>query len=235
VAAGKDDRESVVAETERRVAELVREVEGMKERDQRTLETAKMMREAPTVARDQQDAPSHRSVGQDRSMSMKWVKVRHEAGPLEPDKNVLKILIGVRDRDPLNLLTIVGAARHGKSFLVNALTGSDNVFRVSPEAVACTAGADLSPILMPLSDFKRAGGGRRTPSRPSSSAEPTVAFVDMEGQGDKSEEHDVRLAAPFLLLSKVKGGHEFGCIVQSCVPPRHRTDARVPAILRHPA
>ncbi len=234
VAAGKDDRESVV-ETERKMAELVKEAEGIKERDQRTLHNAKMMREVPTVARDYRDVPSRRSVGQDRSTSVKWVKVRHEAGPLETDEEALKILVGVRDRDPLNLLTIVGAARHGKSFLMNALAGADDVFCVSPEAVACTAGADLSPILMPLSDFKRAGGGSRTPPRPPTSAEPTVAFVDMEGQGDKSEQHDVRLAAPFLLLSKVKRGMSLVVFSnKQYVPPPRRIGICIPAILRPP-
>ncbi|CAN0363599.1 unnamed protein product, partial [Pylaiella littoralis] len=90
----------------------------------------------------------------------------------------------------LNVLTILGAAKQGKSFLMNALTGSDDVFRVSPDVVPCTAGADLSPIIMSLSEFERGGSGIN------SSHEPRIAFVDMEGQGDQSAEHDVRLATP---------------------------------------
>lgn len=218
VAAQQNDREARV-ETERKMSNLVEEAEAKKEQDERTLEIAKKLREAHTVARGRSDAPNRLNAGQKRSTSVKWVKVQHEAGPLETDEDALKILIGIRDRDPLNLLTIVGAARHGKSFLMNALTGSDNTFRVSPEAVACTAGADLSPILMPLSDFKRVGGGSRTRSRRTASVEPTVAFVDMEGQGDKCEEHDVRLAAPFLLLSKVKAGMKFGSVITGIIFP----------------
>ncbi|CAM9395147.1 unnamed protein product, partial [Ectocarpus fasciculatus] len=85
---------------------------------------------------------------------------------------------------------------------MNALTGVDNLFHVSPEPSACTAGADLSPILMGLPDFKR-GSRVAAAHHDSGSAHPTIAFVDMEGLGDKSGEHHVRLATPFLIISKV--------------------------------
>lgn len=204
VAAGKHDREAR-GEAERKIAELVREAEAMKELDQRALQDANRAREAVAHASQQLGRsrlqPVH--VGENRSTSVKWVIVQNEAGPLEAKADAREVLKYVRDGEPLNLLTIVGAARRGKSFLMNALTGSDNIFLVSPEEVACTAGADLSPILMPLAEFERGGGGSRTRG-PASANQPTIAFVDMEGHGDKSEEHDVRLAAPFLLLSKVR-------------------------------
>eukprot|EP00752_Nemacystus_decipiens_P014561 g12968.t1 len=53
---------------------------------------------------------------------------------------------------------------------------------------------------MSLSDFTTSGRGSTTGY---STSDPTLAFVDMEGQGDKSStDHDVRLATPFLLASK---------------------------------
>lgn len=62
---------------------------------------------------------------------------------------------------------------------------------------------------MPLPDFKRGGRGD-TSGPPSTSSGPTITLADMEGQGDQSAEHDIRLATPFLLLSKVRGGRKFG-------------------------
>ena len=135
------------------------------------------------------------------SSAVKWVVLEHEAGELRTTEEAGGVLSAVHEDQVVNVLTIVGAAKQGKSFLMNALTGFDNVFPVSPEPTACTAGADLSPILMRLPEFTRGGGGvaASSPCQP----HPTVAFVDMEGQGDKSPEHDVRLATPFLLVSKV--------------------------------
>lgn len=133
----------------------------------------------------------------------KWVAAND--GLLRTTEEARDILMNVPDREPLNLLTVLGAAKCGKSFLMNALTGFDDMFPVSPEVIPCTAGVDLSPILMPLLDFKRGGRGH-TSCPPSTSPGPTIAFADMEGQGDQSAEHDIRLATPFLLLSKASGG-----------------------------
>lgn len=119
------------------------------------------------------------------------------------------ILMKVPDHEPLNLLTVLGAAKCGKSFLMNALTGFDGTFPVSPEVIPCTEGVDLSPILMPLPEFRRGGQGHTSCPPPTPSG-PTIAFADMEGQGDQSADHDIRLATPFLLLSKVSGGRNHG-------------------------
>lgn len=135
------------------------------------------------------------------SSAVKWV-LEHEAEELRTTEEAGGLLSAVHEDQAINVLTIVSAAKQGKSFLMNALTGSDNVFPVSPEPTACTAGADLSPILMSLPEFEQGGdGGVATSS--SCQPHPTIAFVDMEGQGDKSPEHDVRLETPFLLVSKV--------------------------------
>ncbi len=134
--------------------------------------------------------------------AVKWVLLEAEAGSLRTSSEARDILKAARGDVVVNLLSIVGSARHGKSFLMNGLTGSDNVFPVSPEPIPCTAGADLSPLLMSLPDFER-GDGKRTVDPCSNADCPAIAFVDMEGQGDKSPEHDVRLATPFLLVSQV--------------------------------
>lgn len=109
---------------------------------------------------------------------------------------------------PLNLVTIWGAARTGKSFFLNALTGVDNLFHVSSAATPCTSGADLSKTLLSVSDLEKEDYTTSTASSASlqstSSGEtPLVGFVDMEGQGDKDSSYDVLLGTPLLLLSKV--------------------------------
>ncbi|CAM9142734.1 unnamed protein product [Ectocarpus sp. 8 AP-2014] len=136
------------------------------------------------------------------STAIKWVLAENEAGPLRATEEAGGVLAGVPQGQPLNIVTIVGNARKGKSFLMNQLTGHDAMFRASAKTEPCTAGADLSSIVMSLTDFRR---GSDSSSRASglSPSEPAIVFVDMEGQGDKSTDHDVRLATPFLLVSKV--------------------------------
>ncbi|CAN0238010.1 unnamed protein product, partial [Ectocarpus sp. 4 AP-2014] len=136
---------------------------------------------------------------QDTGRALKWVLADDEAGPLRATEAAGRVLAQVQPDQPLNIVTIVGAARKGKSFLMNALTRQDGMFRASAGTPPCTAGADLSQTLMSLSDFKNGRGS----TIHESTLNPTIAFVDMEGQGDKSTEHDVRLATPFLLVSKV--------------------------------
>ncbi|CAM9769507.1 unnamed protein product [Ectocarpus sp. 12 AP-2014] len=136
----------------------------------------------------------------DMETAVKWVTATD--GRLQATEEARERLSNVSDEQSLSVVTILGAARQGKSFLMNALTRSNNGFRVSPEVYPCTAGADLFPILMPLSEFKRGSAGNIA-HLPSSSPQPTIGFVDMEGQGDRSDERDVRLATPFLLVSKV--------------------------------
>lgn len=104
-------------------------------------------------------------------------------------------------------------------FRISARTASSSPDR-KPRCRA-GQGADLSPILLPLPVFARGSGGsaRRTPPAP---GQPAIAFVDMEGQGDKSTEHGVRLATTFLLISKVSAGVYCGitflhvCVIERC-------------------
>lgn len=113
---------------------------------------------------------------------------------------------------PVNLVSIVGPARNGKSSLMNAIIGNGDTFKMSPAVKPCTEGGDLSPHTVRLSeiDIKNAGmdgAGQETAASTRSHLDPDddpyVAFADVEGQGDESVEHDVRLATPFLLLSRV--------------------------------
>lgn len=109
---------------------------------------------------------------------------------------------------PLNLITIWGAARTGKSFFLNALARADGLFHVSGAMEPCTSGADLCRFVISGSDFARgdyaatATASGASVSRSSSVESPMVGFVDVEGQGDRHSSYDILLVTPLLLLSK---------------------------------
>lgn len=92
-----------------------------------------------------------------------------------------------------HIVTILGAARQGKSFLINLLSkaaGGSILFQVSDSSTRCTQGVDLY-----------------WPSH------GHTAFADVEGQGDRPIDYDTRLVTPTLLLSRCilfnwKGGVE---------------------------
>eukprot|EP00121_Abeoforma_whisleri_P011345 Awhi_evm1s10461 len=86
---------------------------------------------------------------------------------------------------PVNALSIIGPTRMGKSFLLNLLA-EKTVFQCSSAAAACTSGIDVSPEPLLFSDNF------------------DTFVLDLEGQGDASEEHDVKVPTPalsWLLLS----------------------------------
>lgn len=100
---------------------------------------------------------------------------------------------------PQNWVTIWGPARGGKSFFLNCLArsnGESHIFPVSSEITACTTGADLSKTTLGLNEFLHEPDAL-TPS-------PVIGFVDVEGQGDRHLSHEIMLATPLLLLSKVR-------------------------------
>lgn len=112
---------------------------------------------------------------------------------LTDDKRCEQALRSVGD-EPLHMLSIVGSARQGKSTLINKLARRD-VFRVTHGAQPCTAGVDLCLDMLPVTIVDE--------QERSDTNDGRVAFVDVEGQGDRSEEYDVTLALPIALLSQV--------------------------------
>lgn len=93
--------------------------------------------------------------------------------------------------DKLGLVTIHGQAKTGKSFLMNKLMDQPGFFAVRGGNTPTTVGVDLSPM-KPYAEFaggRGADGGK-------------IAFVDVEGQGDRGVDYDVMLTAPLLLVSK---------------------------------
>lgn len=94
------------------------------------------------------------------------------------------------EQDYVNAIMVCGRLRTGKSYLMNALLGS-NAFDVSSQAHPLTEGVRICADVVPGSHF---GWSRNRPK---------LAFLDIEGQGDKGIKHDVKVATPALLISKV--------------------------------
>jgi len=103
---------------------------------------------------------------------------------------------GVAEDVPLNLLSIFGAARQGKSFLMNLLADQQDLFKISNSREPCTQGVDISSHLSTLQRFEaHSEGGHED--------DIAIGFVDAEGQGDRDISYDSRLICPILLGSKV--------------------------------
>ncbi|KAG1699664.1 hypothetical protein DVH05_012559 [Phytophthora capsici] len=102
---------------------------------------------------------------------------------------------------PINLISIFGAARQGKSFLMNLLADQQDLFKISNLREPCTQGVDLSGHFVPLSSFSSFNGCPPVTSR--ASKDIHIGFVDAEGQGDRDITYDSRLVSPVLLASKV--------------------------------
>lgn len=83
----------------------------------------------------------------------------------------------------VNLVSVFGAARQGKSFLMNLLAGQQDLFRISNLREPCTQGVDLAGRFLPLEDFSALHGG--SAARSATGEQILVGFVDAEGQGDR--------------------------------------------------
>ncbi|KAJ0401987.1 hypothetical protein ATCC90586_008924 [Pythium insidiosum] len=99
--------------------------------------------------------------------------------------------------EPINLISIFGAARQGKSFLMNLLADQQDLFKISNLREPCTQGVDLSGHFIPLPKFSGLNGCPAVTNNP-----VQVGFVDAEGQGDRDITYDSRLVSPVLLASK---------------------------------
>lgn len=142
--------------------------------------------------------------------SKKWVSTYREKLVVSSAGD--SVLGKIPTAAPVNLVSIVGPARNGKSSLMNAVIGDGDTFKMSTTVKPCTEGGDLSPYTVRLSEFEFKDVGVLTSSYHDPSDDPYIAFADVEGQGDESVDHDVRLATPFLLLSKVSTLNDYVCI-----------------------
>ena len=148
----------------------------------------------------------------ERNNSLKWIYIKstnssssHSSSPqITVNEEVKSLVFGDKPsnssnsnsnsnsaavaRDPCNVISIFGAARQGKSFLMNCLSGVTGLFTISNLSTPCTQGIDISRSLIPLRSFSEIDGGRicQSPNRD----KIKIGFVDAEGQGDRDVTYD---------------------------------------------
>lgn len=133
-------------------------------------------------------------------VSKRWLNVTSHAGQTrthlevcDGGKRALQNEIG-----PVNTVAIVGPARQGKSYFLNALADA-SIFRVSAEIESCTRGVDLCAPLIRPEEW----------GNPSTA--PQIGLLDVEGHGSAMA-YDIKLSVPLFLVSNVVVFHyECGC------------------------
>lgn len=119
--------------------------------------------------------------------AVKWLGMKRGDGG-EGDRMFMGAEAAGKVLEPLgdhaiNLISIFGAARQGKSFLMNLLADQQDLFKISNLREPCTQGVDLSGHFLPLSRFSAVNGCPAINTR--AAQEMLVGFVDAEGQGDR--------------------------------------------------
>ena len=159
-------------------------------------DAAKICDEVARTLQGEGDArPSGLESG-DMNEARRWMYMAADRGlTVDEDLNADLARLG---QSPLNLITIYGPARKGKSFLMNLLadpSGENQVFRSLGGQVACTKGIELAPRVLAHAQLFS--------EQVTKLDDLNVAFCDTEGQGDVDQAYDVQLISPLLLLAKV--------------------------------
>ena len=92
-------------------------------------------------------------------MSSSWIQIDAHGRMSVDDRAATSVLAPLGDVDPLNLISIFGAARQGKSLLMNCLAGREGTFKISNDRDPCTQGIDISRTTVPLREFASMDGG----------------------------------------------------------------------------
>ena len=107
-----------------------------------------------------------------------WLELKGDT--LDIQKEAANEVLEVYRDTPLNVISVCGPLRIGKSYLMNSLLEMDSVFGVSSQIASFTRGIHLSSLLLPYSRLI-----------PSEATEPRIAFCDMEGQDDMGLGYDI--------------------------------------------
>lgn len=164
------------------------------------------------VSEPPQSGVVKRSAADSACSSVHWLSVEtdeKEARVVCDQRAAKEVLSKCSDTTPLNLISIFGAARQGKSFLMNMLAGEDRLFKISSSQDPCTQGVDISRKVVSWGAFHRRDGialkekpDRRSLANATSETAPKIAFVDVEGQGDRDLTYDANLVCPVVLTSR---------------------------------
>jgi len=111
--------------------------------------------------------------------------------------------------NPLSVIAIFGAARQGKSYLMNKLAGDGGCgFAVSNRQDPCTVGVDIAKNTKTLQEFCSVDPtssllkDRNAQALMKQNSKIRVGFIDVEGQGDRDAAYDARIATSVLLVAK---------------------------------
>lgn len=104
--------------------------------------------------------------------------------------------------DPLNLISVVGPARSGKSTLMNLLAGckKTELFATYAGMETFTKGVFVPTRVLTLPQFSSLEGDPATDDKGSAIK---VSFVDTEGQGAVGDVYDMNLFSPALVTSRI--------------------------------
>jgi len=155
---------------------------------------------------------------------VKWMSVGRGSTVMGVDKKATAFLESFGSQE-VQVVSIFGNARQGKSFLMNELSGEPGTFPVSSKSDPCTVGIELSTkATTPRELSALRGGGEEEPRRRGffgslfgppvgreegeeaalvGSDESAVVFADAEGQGDQRTSYDAKLVTPTLLAASV--------------------------------
>jgi molybdopterin converting factor small subunit len=132
--------------------------------------------------------------------SYKWISTNSVTGSgrqlIVNQDAASRVFSQLRGQD-INFVCVFGRARQGKSFLMNCLSGEQELFRVSNEKDSCTQGIDMSDKWIDIRDFSKIDDGTAV-----SRSNVKIGFIDAEGQGDRNVTYDATLVCPILLISK---------------------------------
>ncbi|KAF2724281.1 hypothetical protein K431DRAFT_282125 [Polychaeton citri CBS 116435] len=142
--------------------------------------------------------------------SMQWIQmIAPPAGNASPGKienAALRVVENTnnavrRVKQPLNLISVLGPARSGKSTLMNLLAGCNTeLFATSNGAITYTKGIFVTTRILDLPTFSSLNGDPKIdPVDPNLQ----VSFLDTEGQGALGNLYDMNLFSPALLCSRV--------------------------------
>ncbi|TGO83677.1 hypothetical protein BPOR_0609g00070 [Botrytis porri] len=160
-------------------------------------------------------AESIAALRDEASHSMRWLdmtlsnpssdpndpRAAHQAYALkvieDPTNSFIRLI-----KDPLNLISVMGPARSGKSTMMNILAGCTvtELFSTYPGMETFTKGIQIPTRVLTLPQFSSLEGATTVVP---STANVKVTFVDTEGQGAIGDNYDMDLFSPALVTSRV--------------------------------